>query len=51
MEQNLVSEEKGETKQLVETILQYHEKTKHAFRRYADGPRNLDWKNQPNPFR
>ena len=28
-----------------------HERTKHQFNRYADGPRQLDWANQPNPFR
>ena len=36
---------------LVETVMRYHERTKHRFSRYADGPRQLDWANQPNPFR
>ena len=31
--------------------MRYHERTKHRFNRYADGPRQLDWANQPNPFR
>jgi hypothetical protein len=35
----------------VETVMRYHERTKHRFNRYADGPRQLDWANQPNPFR
>ena len=29
----------------------YHEITKHAAGRYADGPGFLDWTNQPDPFR
>ena len=36
---------------MVETVMRYHERTKHRFDRYADGPRQLDWANQPNPFR
>src|SRR6476619_3344427 len=36
---------------VVETVMRYHERTKHRFNRYADGPRHLDWANQPNPFR
>ena len=36
---------------VVETVMRYHERTKHRFNRYADGPRQLDWANQPNPFR
>ena len=35
----------------IETVMRYHERTKHRFDRYADGPRQLDWANQPNPFR
>ena len=31
--------------------MRYHERTKHQFNRYADGPGQLDWANQPNPFR
>uniref|UniRef100_A0A0D6QVA1 Nitroreductase domain-containing protein n=1 Tax=Araucaria cunninghamii TaxID=56994 RepID=A0A0D6QVA1_ARACU len=33
------------------TVLNYHEETKHSFRKYARGPHGLDWANQPNPFR
>jgi len=29
----------------------YHERTKHHFNRYASGPGQLDWANQPDPFR
>ncbi len=31
--------------------MRYHERTKHHFNRYAAGPRELDWVNQPDPFR
>jgi SagB-type dehydrogenase family enzyme len=32
-------------------VIQYHEATKHHFRRYARSPGFMDWKNQPHPFR
>lgn len=35
----------------IETLVSYHERTKHSFQKYADGPHGLDWANQPNPFR
>ncbi|MEK6244655.1 MAG: SagB/ThcOx family dehydrogenase [Pseudomonadota bacterium] len=35
----------------LETVLRYHERTKHHFNRYARGPGSLDWANQPDPFR
>jgi SagB-type dehydrogenase family enzyme len=35
----------------LETILAYHERTKHRLDRYAAGPEALDWDAQPNPFR
>lgn len=35
----------------IETVMRYHERTKHRFNRYADGPGQLDWANQPDPFR
>jgi len=35
----------------IEAVMRYHERTKHQFNRYADGPGQLDWANQPNPFR
>jgi len=35
----------------IEAVLRYHERTKHHFNRYASGPGELDWANQPNPFR
>ena len=33
------------------TLLAYHERTKHHFHRYAEGPDGLDWASQPHPFR
>lgn len=35
----------------LDTILEYHRRSKHQFQRYAAGPDGLDWKNQPDPFR
>jgi SagB-type dehydrogenase family enzyme len=35
----------------IEVVMRYHERTKHRFNRYAPGPGELDWANQPNPFR
>lgn len=35
----------------LETVLRYHERTKHRFNRFAAGPGRLDWANQPDPFR
>ena len=35
----------------LDTLLAYHQRTKHQFQRYAAGPGELDWKNQPDPFR
>jgi SagB-type dehydrogenase family enzyme len=35
----------------IEAVMRYHERTKHHFDRYAPGPGELDWVNQPNPFR
>ncbi|MBE0548475.1 MAG: SagB/ThcOx family dehydrogenase [Rubrivivax sp.] len=35
----------------IEAVLRYHERTKHHFDRYAPGPGELDWANQPNPLR
>ena len=34
-----------------QTIIEYHERSKHRPDRYAPGPRGLDWASQPNPFR
>lgn len=34
-----------------ETIVHYHEVTKHHFNRYARSSGYMDWHNQPNPFR
>ena len=35
----------------LDTILDYHQRTKHHFQHYAAGPDGLDWENQPDPFR
>jgi SagB-type dehydrogenase family enzyme len=34
-----------------DVVRAYHEETKHFLHRYADGPGELDWANQPDPFR
>lgn len=34
-----------------ETVLAYHERTKHHFDRYAYGPTHLNWNAQPDSFR
>jgi hypothetical protein len=36
---------------ILSTVFAYHERTKHHFHRYARSPGNLDWANQPHPFR
>ena len=35
----------------VSRVREYHRRTKHHPERYAPGPRDLDWANQPDPFR
>jgi len=35
----------------LEAVMRYHERTKHHFNRFAAGPGQLDWANQPDPFR
>ena len=34
-----------------DTVIAYHERTKHHFERYARSAGYMDWNNQPNPFR
>ncbi len=34
-----------------ETVLNYHNRTKHRLERYAKGPESLDWEDQPDQFR
>ena len=34
-----------------ETVLHYHERTKHHPDRFARGPGHMDWANEPEPFR
>jgi SagB-type dehydrogenase family enzyme len=38
------------TKQ-TETVLAYHNRTKHSLERYAKGPESIDWEDQPDQFR
>jgi len=38
-------------KPLNETVLAYHERTKHHFDRYARGPAHINWNAQPDAFR
>jgi hypothetical protein len=35
----------------LEAVLRYHERSKHHFNRFAAGPGEIDWANQPDPFR
>ncbi|MDD2335841.1 MAG: hypothetical protein PHD01_04605 [Geobacteraceae bacterium] len=35
----------------LETIITYHEGTKHCFEDYAKGPGRMDWATQPDLFR
>lgn len=34
-----------------QTVIDYHNRTKHTFQRYAKGPETIDWEDQPDPFR
>jgi len=36
---------------LSDSLVEYHERSKHRLERYAPGPGGLDWANQPDPFR
>ncbi|MBU1689562.1 MAG: SagB/ThcOx family dehydrogenase [Gammaproteobacteria bacterium] len=35
----------------LDTVLAYHQRSKHQFQRYAAGPDGMDWNSQPDPFR
>ena len=35
----------------LERTVDYHERTKHHYGRFARGPGHLDWATQPEPFR
>lgn len=35
----------------LDTVLTYHDRTKHHFDRYARGPTNINWNAQPDSFR
>ncbi|MCX7087036.1 MAG: SagB/ThcOx family dehydrogenase [Methylococcales bacterium] len=34
-----------------DTVLHYHQTTKHRLERYAKGPESIDWEDQPDAFR
>ena len=34
-----------------ETVINYHNRTKHRLERYAQGPESIDWEDQPDQFR
>jgi SagB-type dehydrogenase family enzyme len=36
---------------LSQDLLEYHQRSKHRVNHYAPGPAELDWANQPDPFR
>ncbi len=46
-----MKQKKHNNKRDLEQVFDYHQATKHHFNAYARGPGNLDWANQPNPFR
>ncbi|HRW83090.1 MAG TPA: SagB/ThcOx family dehydrogenase [Methanothrix sp.] len=37
--------------QELESVLAYHQATKHSFTKMAPGPKTMDWANEPAPFR
>jgi SagB-type dehydrogenase family enzyme len=41
----------AESRDPLDTVLRYHQETKHHFSRFARALGYLDWANQPNPFR
>lgn len=36
---------------VADSVIDYHQRTKHQLNAYAKGPETLDWDDQPNPFR
>jgi SagB-type dehydrogenase family enzyme len=40
-----------QAKTSIEQVFEYHQRTKHKFDKYAQGPEFLDWDLQPNPYR
>ncbi len=36
---------------LADSVLNYHNRTKHRLERYAKGPESIDWEDQPDQFR
>jgi len=45
------AEPEPEPPSALEVVRAYHQRTKHSPYRYAAGPHDLDWANQPDPFR
>ncbi len=46
-----VRSEAGDPGERIRRALSYHRRSKHHLHRHAEGPADLDWANQPNPFR
>ena len=46
-----MSQNPPNTPDSLQTVLDYHQATKHSFQGYARGPGHLDWATQPHPFR
>ena len=46
-----MNNDSGHRPDTLQTVLRYHEITKHRVHGYASGPGYLDWATQPNPFR
>ena len=44
-------ERMADPEHLKRIVYAYHEQTKHSLHRFAIGPHELDWENQPDPFR
>jgi SagB-type dehydrogenase family enzyme len=49
MDEDAVSAAPGQDH--LDAVMRYHQRTKHHFDRFAPGPAQLDWANQPDPFR
>lgn len=50
-EENAGADRAEQGPERIDTVLRYHQQSKHHFFRYAQGPDHLDWANQPDPFR
>lgn len=48
---NFIYSSEWEMEDNIDSVIRYHERTKHHPRRYARSPGFLDWSNEPDPFR